>query len=313
MRLVGGLGLVLAFALTAWSLQAEPQSIGESPPEDTARYHLETATSCKPPQGCFVVANSHARVLSLLNEANRAPSYESAIQSWLEGLAGARYGTGARGCPNQQNPLNLQEMDCVTFVESVLAMAYTWHDLRNQRTTPEPDQVLARYARHLDTLRFYDGQVDLAHHRIQYFTDALRLQALQGRLVDVGQLAWGSAFEKPITYLSSKWTHLRGKPEYAKLQQRERALSTSSRHYYPLDSLHRYEAIAQDGDVVGLTTTVPGLDVSHCGFITVDATCALRFTHASSVAKQVVLAQPFREYLGTRTTITGLVVYRPVL
>ena len=64
-------------------------------------------------------------------------------------------------------------------------------------------------------------------------------------------------------------------------------------------------------NIVAFATNAKGLDVSHTGIITV-VDGEVKLTHASSLYDRVVVEQDFKEYLSTRTTVTGLFVYRPV-
>ena len=88
-------------------------------------------------------------------------------------------------------------------------------------------------------------------------------------------------------------------------------MSQYSYTVFDKDKIHDYAQIAKNGDLVGLVTTVNGLDVSHCGVITIREG-KVYMTHASSVRKQLVIAQDLVEYLSKRTTVSGIVVFRPV-
>jgi hypothetical protein len=135
-------------------------------------------------------------------------------------------------------------------------------------------------------------------------------QLMDAQLVeDIGAYT-GVPFTKKIEYVSLNPGRFTG-TDFATMRTRECALTQSIRYYYPLDSLQLYDPVAMNGDIIGLTTNVNGLDVSHVAFVTVRKG-RLKFTHASSTVRKVVIEQDLRDYLATRTTITGIVVFRPV-
>ena len=92
----------------------------------------------------------------------------------------------------------------------------------------------------------------------------------------------------------------------------QKILNDSPKYYYPKDKIELYRPLAKDGDLVSLASSEPGLDVSHCGIITVEDG-NLRITHASSKYNQVVYAQDLEAYIRSRGGyLTGIFVYRPV-
>lgn len=271
-----------------------------------------TAAAPDPGTTCHIVGESRTRVTRLLVQGQETPTacYADFLRTALPAFVGVRFGGGGAGAPWNKTLVNTQEMDCVTFVEQVLAMAMAHRQAAETRTAESPDELFALFVHHLNHVRYYDGVVDGRQKRIILFTDAMRMLTQRGVLEDVGAYT-GVPFTKRIHYMSSNPSRFAGITNWAEVRQTETQLSAHRRFYYPLDSLHRYEPLAADGDIVGLTTNVDGLDVSHVGFLTV-RNGRVKFTHASFTKRQVVLEQDLREYLSTRTSITGIVVFRPV-
>jgi hypothetical protein len=271
-------------------------------------------------QNCYVVGGSRDTVLQLVRSFAENGGYPQGLPAAFRLLEGIPYGGGGAGCPYDKTLVTCRQLDCVTFVETVLAAALAAREPAVGQATPTDDYLFARYLHHLNRLRYYDGIVDGRSKRITYFTDAMRIQCRNGVCQDVGSLAHAERFQKPIHYMTSNPGRFRGTPNWEDVRRTETTLSNAERFYFPLryntDStdldLAAVASVVRNGDVVGLTTNVPGLDVSHVGFLTL-RNGELCFTHASFVRKAVVVEQSLKQYLLTRNSITGLVVFRPLL
>lgn len=264
-----------------------------------------------PTKACFIVGNSRNKILNILHDTPADMSYPTFVRRYLPEFKGVKYGAGGRGCPADKTLVNCQQMDCVTLTENVLAMAFT-HMERQSRTEPmSDDELFERFLVHLNNIRYYDGNELGWEDRIHYLTDAMRKLQEAGLLKDAGRLK-GQPMTKRIDYMSTHKRKYRGIQNWNEVERIEKNLSETERYYYPLDELDTYASVARDGDICALTTTIDGLDVSHVGFITLgEEDGQLKFTHASSTRHHVVLFEDFKEYLDTRTTITGVMVYRP--
>ena len=81
--------------------------------------------------------------------------------------------------------------------------------------------------------------------------------------------------------------------------------------YIPKSALKKALGGIRNGDIILFTTTVDGLDVSHCAIAKVDAGKPVRFIHASTGAMKVILEpRTLEEYVTGRKAVTGIQVYR---
>ena len=269
---------------------------------------LHAQTESGLPQ-CYIVGKSKTQVLDILENTPQQACYEDFARMHLPTFQGVPYGEGSYGLPARHALVNITEMNCVTFVENFLAIAFTHEDFRHQQQKPDEEMRFERYVHYLNKLRYYNGVNRYGHDRIHYFTDCMRVLCNEGTMEDIGKAA-GAPFTKKIHYISSNERKF-GIANMARVREIEADMSKAERYYYPLDSALNYLPYARTGDIVGMTSTVDGLDVSHVGIISV-VNGELRITHASSVAHKIVLEKPFVPYLKKyHRTLTGFVVYRP--
>lgn len=261
----------------------------------------------------YIVNHSDQRILQLLRKYNKQYFCYTDFIHWVfHDFEGVRYGSGGAGCPADKTLINVTEMNCVTFVENVLAMTMTLQYLgENQILYISDEDLFQIFVKHLNFIRYYTDQpTNYWEDRIHYHTDQLRKLAYYGYLFDLGRIN-GVPYNKEINYLSRNRSKFPGFRLWNQIQKIEKELTAYPKYYYPLDMLHCYEEIAKDGDIVALTTDIEGLEVSHTGFITVKDG-VLYFTHASLKKRKVVVEEPFRTYLSTRTSITGIMAFRPL-
>lgn len=190
------------------------------------------------------------------------------------GLMGGVYKANALiGGPDTPEEMVLypEGLDCVTFVETALALALV-HDYND-------------YPEALRQIRYQGGEINWAK-RQHYFTQGLKA------LVEAGILVWpagGQGVEKELNLVV-------GLPcvqaVYPQFDHQDAVV---------LQQLH-------SGDIVAFSSTRGGLDVFHCGIIAVVGDKVL-LRHYSSKAGHA-LEEPLVDFLG-RSTMVGLVVAQP--
>lgn len=266
----------------------------------------------------YVVGRSKSNLIEFLKPFVEAPkvTYFDCFEAFLERFQGYPYGAGTpkdlAGLKAGQTMVNLESMDCVTFIENYWATYLALQQLRrhhrHHQSLKEKDYFNA-FVHALNQVRYYQGQNCSWDDRIYYFSAALEALEAKGLLVDIGAQA-GTPLRKKIHYVSSNKAKFAGIQDWKRIRHIEQQLTQANLHYFPLEDISHYQAIAQTGDIIALATNVPGLDVSHCGFIHQEGDCTY-FSHASSTRKKIVFKEELLQYLSTRNTITGILVYRP--
>jgi hypothetical protein len=95
-------------------------------------------------------------------------------------------------------------------------------------------------------------------------------------------------------------------------QQIEKAISARKSCYIPKADITKYESKIQDGDIIGITTNIKGMDIAHV-VLAYHYNGELHILHASSKLKKVVIStETLSEYINNRIDATGIMVARPI-
>ena len=203
--------------------------------------------------------------------------------------------------------INLRGLDCVTFFESALALARM---LRRGEHTPEA--LLAE----VTFTRYRGGQLTDYASRLHYLSDWF-VDNEGKRVVRVitRELPGAARFTKRVSFMSrhpEAYRQLKGSPDLVqKIARVEARINGRETEYVPKAKVMDAQALLTTGDIVGITTTIDGLDCAHAGVCYRDQG-ALRLLHASTTRKAVVLDEELATYLARVPTHTGIMVARPL-
>lgn len=226
------------------------------------------------------------------------------IVSIAEKLVGTPYAAGTIEGTPEQLTVDMDEMDCTTFVENVLAMAMTL----DERRTSWHDFIY-----NLERLRYRNGRVDGYGSRLHYISDWAIDNNHRGIIQEVtDRLGPGVGYQvKTLDFISSnrdKYPALEDDSEFEKLKNAE--IGYRSHRYPYIKTMNIKNAELRDGDIVAITTKTPGLDVQHMGVVKLHDGVA-HLVHASSKAGKVVVDDlPLAEYVRRNRTATGIRVFR---
>jgi hypothetical protein len=204
--------------------------------------------------------------------------------------------------------VNLRGLDCVTFFESALAFARMLK--RGGRT---PEALLAEVA----FTRYRGGRLTDYASRLHYTSDWLFDNDRKGvvRLI-TGELPGAARFAKRVGYMTAHpeaYRQLRANPDLVReIALVEAEINARAMDYLPKARVAAAAPLLRTGDIVGVTTTLDGLDCAHTGLCYRDAAGVLRFLHASTTRKAVILDGPLAAYLARVSTHTGIMVARPL-
>lgn len=204
--------------------------------------------------------------------------------------------------------VNFVGLDCVTFFELALGMAAV---IKKGDVTP------SALMNHVTKTRYRGGKVTDYASRLHYTSDWM-WDNQQKKTVKIitDTLPGAEKFTKTINFMSAhpdSYKQLKGNPDMiAKIQQVETQMNSRNLWWLAKDKIAQAEEKLQSGDIIGITTTVDGLDCSHTGMCYRDDQNVLRFLHASLSKKAVTLDVRLSQYLAGNSKQTGIMVVRPL-
>lgn len=204
---------------------------------------------------------------------------------------------------------NLLGLDCVTFFETTLDIARM---LRKGGHTHDD------FMREIKLSRYRHGRPGDYTSRLHYTTDwFFDNQAKHVLVMEKGT----APFPKHVDFMSTHaqlYPSLKAHPELVeKMKKIEQSINLHNKQlrFVPSEALGQFESNLQTGDIVGIVTDVPGLDISHTGLVIVDEHNVPHFMDASSKAgvNRVVL-EPERlsDSIASRKHAIGAIFARPL-
>lgn len=217
-----------------------------------------------------------------------------AIARLGETFVGATYTPATLEVPGPERVVvNLRELDCVTFIENVLALVRFIRE-DGVAALATPDAAQRRYGSYLRDIRYRGGVLDGYPSRLHYFSEWLADNAARGRLELRTRALGGVEDPEPINFMS---THPDAYRQLADPAVREaiRAMETrltaaGPRVFVPQDRIAAVESGIADGDLIAATSTVAGLDIAHTG-LALWRNGRLHLLHAPLVGKVVEISE----------------------
>ena len=202
--------------------------------------------------------------------------------------------------------VNLREFDCVTLVESTLAMARL---IREGRFDDYDG-----FTRELSRIRYRGGVIDGYASRLHYFSDWIADGESKGIVRDVTRELGGILDTGVVDFMSTHPEAYRQLADAANLEAIravEAELNRRLRHYIPERAIEGAARGIRNGDIIAATSSLPGLDVAHTGFaLWLDG--RLHLLHAPLVGKTVEISElPLAERIRRIEGQDGIMVARP--
>ena len=217
-----------------------------------------------------------------------------AIARLGETFVGTTYTPGTLEAPGAEHlVINLRKLDCVTFIENMLALT---RFIRQDGIAALADRPTAeaRYARYLEEIRYRDGHLAGYASRLHYFSEWLSDNERRGRLKLLARELGGVEESEPLGFMSAHPGAYRqmadpGVPEAIRAME-QRLNAGPARWYIPEDRIASVANQIHDGDIIAATSTLPGLDVAHTG-IALWKNGELHLLHAPLVGKVVEISE----------------------
>lgn len=200
--------------------------------------------------------------------------------------------------------INLRGLDCTTLVETVIALS---------KTVKDGDPSFDKFCKNIIFIRYREGKISGYQDRLHYTTDWMFENEKKGLLKRVIHTPEWERLNLDLYIMSSnpeKYKQLKGNKALASIvKEQEKEISSREHYYLPALKVEKNRSFFKSGDIVGFTTNIKGVDVSHMGIIYKEGE-QLTFIHASFTHKKVLVnKEPLSVYL-KNTKATGVVLSR---
>jgi hypothetical protein len=203
--------------------------------------------------------------------------------------------------------INLQALDCVTFYENSLVLA---------RCIKKSTLTFDDYKKELQFVRYRSGIIDEYPSRLHYTSDYFYDNEHKGVLKNITKEIGGIRYKKKVDFMSThpeSYPRLTESPGFVvAIQKIENEINTRAMYYITKTKVKKIASQIKDGDILGITTTIKGLDCSHTG-IAIWHNRKLHMIHAPSPGKKVQITElSLRDYLAHLKKDTGMIIARPL-
>ena len=246
------------------------------------------------------------RITSILIEECRE-SIPGNVARIAQKFDGTPYGAGTLDRDSIEIlTVNLDSMDCTTFVETVLALANTANERR---------QSWRDFTYNLRKFRYRHGETDGYASRLHYVSDWIVDNVARGNIKEVTrELPTARYAVKSLDFMTrnrGRYPQLADSINYARMKNVESGFSNHRFPYLKAGGLNDKKLLAAvaDGDIVCFTTSTRGLDVTHLGIVTI-IDGVPRLIHASSKGGKVMLDPLSLSAYITRNRPEGLRILR---
>jgi hypothetical protein len=216
----------------------------------------------------------------------------------------------AGGDPRQREPLTLSltRFDCVTLVESCLAVA------RVAAATETPSW--AEFGAAIERMRYRGGVRESYTSRLHYFSEWISDGADRGLVRDLGGKLGGVDDARPLRFMSehrASYPALQDDGVYAEIASMEQRLDARPRCIIPTARIAEVSSEISTGDILAFATEIPGLDVTHAALAHRGEDGILHVLHAPLSGGVVQLTRTtLTEYVSAIRRATGVMVARPL-
>ena len=207
------------------------------------------------------------------------------------------------GNATEQLVCRFDALDCTTLVDVSVALALA----KKEALT------YGQFLKKMTQLRYAGGTIDGYPSRQHYFLSWRNQGRSSGLLEDVTKALGGILYPKEINFMSAHADLYKGidsEEVLNKIKVNEQRVNAEQYFYIPKADVQKIEAKLQDGDIIGITSTIVGLDCNHQGIVKMQKGRAY-LVHASTTAKKVIVSpEPLADYLNSVKRHSGIIVLR---
>lgn len=216
----------------------------------------------------------------------------------------------AGGSPMRTEPLylSLTRFDCVSLVESCLAVARV--------ARMEGDATWEQFAREMERMRYRSGVRAGYTSRLHYFSEWLGDGQRRGLVRELGPDLNARPDDRPLRFMSEhpdSYPALAERSVLEEIVEMERRLDGTPRLVVPTAGIPVADPQIQTGDILAFATGIDGLDVTHAAFAYRDQGGVLRVLHAPLSGGVVEITRStLPQYVAAIRRSTGVLIARPL-
>ncbi|MDE6206817.1 MAG: DUF1460 domain-containing protein [Muribaculaceae bacterium] len=259
--------------------------------------------------GCEATDTTFISELLDRGAAAKPASPEAAVAFYGRSFIGTPYAAHTLEGEPEILTVRVDSLDCTTFVETCMALAYT---------TMEGRSSWRDFVYNLRRLRYRGGEVDGYPSRLHYICDWAVDNRHRGNFTDAtDRFPRYSYVTRTIDFMSrhrDAYPALKDSANYARIRAVESGYSLHRFPYLKTADLNDKEVrrAFRDGDVIALVSNLKDLDVTHMGMVVKDSPTAEPYVlHASqSHGKVEISQQPLADFLRRNRQWIGVRVFR---
>lgn len=234
---------------------------------------------------------------------------EARVSFFARSFIGTPYGAHTLEETPEMLTVRIDSLDCTTFVETAMALAYT--SMENRSSWRD-------FVYNLQRMRYRGGNVNGYPSRLHYISDWIVDNRHRGIFTDVTDLfPRVSHIMRTIDFMTTNrklYPALADSSNYVRMRDLENGYR---QHRFPYIksgdlALKQTKAELHDGDVVALVSNLKNLDVTHMGIVVKETpTSDPYLLHASSTNGKVeITSQPLDQFLKKNRQWAGIRVIR---
>lgn len=256
-------------------------------------------------------SSSKKIVTSILQKAKENKwhhlNYSNLIISIASEFIGTPYIGGTLEGGYEVCRINLNGLDCVTFVENVLNLS---------RIIKQEKYSIDDLFEAITQTRYRNGIIEDYTSRLHYTADWIYQNVKNQILQDITPQFGGERIKFAVDFMSKNpkyYTSLVNNPDLiSKIESQEKEINSRTYYNIPKSKINKIENKLQEGDIICILTNKPGLDYAHLGLVYKDSNGSTKLMHASLSQKKVVIDTSITEYLDTVKSHIGITVLRPM-
>lgn len=203
--------------------------------------------------------------------------------------------------------INIDELDCTTYVETVYALA---------RTTLSQRSTWRDFANNLESVRYRNGEMTDYASRLHYISDWIMNNSARGNIKEITTEFGGCKYIiKTIDFMSKHREYYPAMADstiYEKIRNYEIGYRSHRFPYIKKELLYTKNVLNgfESGDIIAMVTKTEGLDISHLGLVLKENN-KLYFINASMGGKKVQIEKSqFADYMKNSRNCIGVRVFR---